>query len=214
MAKHRDSARLQTIQRIISRPGEGTPIGIVNRQPMIAGVAAGVSLGLDLTTARVPDRRYVATAAAIAQEGDRITLIFGQHKLGGKGYRSLLLIEFPSNYVDQFLIASQELVDSIKKIAEQNSFLSVPLSDISEDVPGQTIPFVANIATAGYTDRDACMDFYYASPFAVQIAGMGGEFSADPVVRVTLQTALMMSIYERLSNVRGAFHGAGAKEKK
>lgn len=199
MAKQRSSiANFQQVQKMHSRPGEGSVIGFVTHNISNPDGTTAVALFLNMNTARVPDRRYVANVAAVQVVGEQLVLIFGQSKLGGSGYRSLLIIEMSSTYVHQFLKSSEDLVKGIVKFSAQHNVRMAKLCEIKEDVPGQTIPFVANIATAGFTGRDACMDFYYASPFSVQIAGMGGEFAAEPVVRVNLPTALMGAVYEQL----------------
>ncbi len=195
-------ANIQQFQQVKSRLGEGTSVGFVVHHSSSTDGTTSVTLQIDLNTARVPDRRYVANAAAVEHEGDRLTMIFGQGKLGGVGYRSLLLLELSSSYIRQFVQASTGMLKSAVQYAEKHKVSRAELVTIREDVPGQTVPFAANIATAGFSGRDACMDFYYASPFSVQIAGGGGEFQADPVVRVNLPTALMISIYERLAELK------------
>jgi hypothetical protein len=195
---------IQQFHRVTSRPGEGTSVGFVLKHSSNTDGTAVVKLQLNLNTARVPDRRYVANSAAVVQEGDRLTLIFGQTKLGGGGYRSLLLLELSSTYARQFIQASAAMLKTAIQYAEKHGVPRAKLAEIREDVPGQTVPFAANIATAGFTGRDACMDYYYASPFSVQIAGQGGEFQADPVVRVNLPTGLMIAIYERLFELKNS----------
>ena len=203
MARNQKLANIQRLQVVTSRPGEGAPIGFVSRHRSNPDGTTAITLQLNLTTATVPDRRYVANAAAVVQEKDRLTLIFGHTKLGGAGYRSLLLIDLSSTYVHQLLKASENMLKLAAQYFERHKVPSGALSVIKEDVPGQTVPFAANLATAGFTGRDACMDYYYASPFSVQIAGAGGEFQAEPVVRVSLPTALMLAIYERLIQLKG-----------
>jgi hypothetical protein len=93
----------------------------------------------------------------------------------------------------------------LKSAADVVARLKLPeasLANIREDVPGQTVPFAANIVTAGFTGGDACMDYYYASPFSFQIAQAGGEFQAEPVVRVNLPTPLMIALYEKLFEIK------------
>lgn len=195
-------ANIQEFHKVTSRPGEGSSVGFVVKHSSSADGTTGVTLQLNLNTARVPDRRYVANVAGLVPDVDRITLVFGQTKLGGGAYRSLLLLELSSSYIRQFIRASSAMLKSAIQYAEKNNVARTELVTVREDVPGQTVPFAANLATAGFTGRDACMDFYYASPFSVQIAGQGGEFQVDPVVRVNLPTALMIAMYEKLMELK------------
>jgi hypothetical protein len=202
MAKSGKVANFQQVQRVRSRPGEGTVIGYVTNQVAKPDGTTAVSLSLDLNSARVPDRRYVADVASVVREDDRLTFIFGQKQLGGQNYRSLVLLEMASTFVLQFIEASEKMVASIVTYAGHNHLKRMQLANINEDIPGQTVSFAANISSAGFTGRDACMDFYYASPFSVQIAGSGGEFAAEPVVRVNLPTMLMLALYEQLYSLK------------
>ena len=205
MSTKRSVSNVQQVQKIPHRPGEGAVIGAIRQALAGPNGQTSLTLVLDLESAQVPDRRYVANAVDITYEGDRVTFVFGQHKLGKKGYRSLLILEMSSTYARQFINASKEMGASVAKYLEQFAVQKVEIVKITEDVPGQTVTMGANIAAAGFTGRDACMDFYYASPFAVQIASRGGEFSAEPVVRVNMTTALMFAIYKKLESWEDSF---------
>ncbi len=202
MARQQKLTNIQRLQVVTSRPGEGPTIGFSPHRTSSPDGTTGVTLQLNLGTASVPDRRYVANAAAVVQEKDRVTLIFGQTRLGGIGYRSLVLIGISGAGIHQLLKSSTPMLIAARKYAERYQVPPIPLSEINEDVPGQTVPFIANLATAGFTGRDACMDYYNYSPFSVQIAAGGGEFQAEAVVRVNLPTALMLKIYDRLDELK------------
>lgn len=196
------ASNVQQIQRVPYRPGEGYVIGTVRQNMPGPNGEGSLNLMLRLDTAQVPERRYVANAATAVYEGERVTIVFGQKKLGGMGYRSLLLLEMSTTYAHQLIRASSELVTLVDKYLTEQNAPRTEVSDIDEDVPGQTITLAANIATAGHTGRDACMDFYYASPFSVQIAAQGGDFAAEPVVRVTLPTSLMLALHQKLQSLK------------
>ena len=202
MARPRSPANSPATQKVTSRPGEGSNIGYATHHVSNPDGTTVVSLALNFNTAQVPDRRYVANIADIQVDGDLVVIIFGQNKLGGAGFRSLMLIEMNSTAVHRFLNSSKDLVSNAVGYAERNKFARTSLVDIREDAHGQTIPFSANLVAVGYTGRDACMDFYYASPFGVQIASAGGDLDAEPVVRVTMSTATMVAIYQRLEAIK------------
>lgn len=64
--------------------------------------------------------------------------------------------------------------------------------------PAQTATVEANIIVAGYSGREACIDFYHSSSFAMHGFGITGKFFAEPTVRVTLALPLLMAIYDWL----------------
>lgn len=201
MAKPRNLPRFQQVQQVTARPGEGTVIASVAKRIAHPDGTTTIALQLNLNTAQVPDRRYAANAASLVHEGDRVTFIFGHRRLGRKELRSLVLVEMITPAVHQLLESSKAMLVSAWKFVAKNELARTSLAEINEDVPGQTVPFIANICTAGFTGRDACMDFYFASPFAAQIAGGGGDFQAEPLVRVSMPTMLMLAIYERLKEL-------------
>jgi hypothetical protein len=68
--------------------------------------------------------------------------------------------------------------------------------------PTQTATVEANIVAAGFTGREACIDFYHSSSFAMHGFGITGKFFAEPTVRVTLALPLLMAIHDWLSSHR------------
>ena len=203
MARDRNTEKIQQIRKVTVRPGEGSVIGsVVQRVPYPDG-SIGVSLSIDLKTAQVPDRRYVANTACVHHEGDVVTLVFGQKRLGsGHGFRSLVVVDMHSPSIHNFLRTCARMMTSISSYMDKNRVQRAELAQINEDVPGQTVTFSSNFTGAGFTGRDACIDFYYSSAFALEVAGKGGDFVAEPVVRVQLPTPLLRAMLERLNELR------------
>ena len=203
MSKSRRLAQLQQLHRL-NRPGEGTAIGGDRKQVANADGTTGTLFTLNLNTAPVPDRRYVADIASVSASEHRLSLIFGQSKVVGTGTRSLLVIEVATTFAAQIVNMIQELIENLRKYVKQHDVPALQLVDIKEE-PSQTVSLAGNVVAAGYASRDACLDFYYVSPFAIQQAEAGGDFVAEPVVRVSLPTSLLLSICERLDEMKATF---------
>ncbi len=203
MSNSRRLAQLQQLHRL-NRPGEGAAIGADRKQVANADGTTGVLFTLNLNTAPVPDRRYVADIASVSASEHRLSLIFGQAKVVGAGARSLLVIEIAITFAAQIVHMIQELIVNLRKYVEQYHVPALQLVDIKEE-PSQTVSLAGNVVAIGYASRDACLDFYYVSPFAIKQAGAGGDFVAEPVVRVSLPTSLLLSICERLNEMKATF---------
>jgi hypothetical protein len=197
MAKRSNLTRLHKPQ---SRAGEGVSVGFVRSQTVNTDGTAVANLEINLGSAPVPDRRYVSDVASVVGSGDRINLIFGQAKLSGGGYRSLLIVQMSTTFLHQMREGSAPMLASLEKHLNHHRIPKAALASILEE-PSQTVAIAANLLTAGYTGAEACMDFYYVSPFSVQIANAGGPFLADPVVRVTLPSSILASIIEKMDVV-------------
>jgi hypothetical protein len=63
---------------------------------------------------------------------------------------------------------------------------------------GQTFSLDANVIIAGFSAREGCLDFYHASPHVIRALLKGGDFYAEPIVRVMLTTRLLMHIHDLL----------------
>jgi hypothetical protein len=135
----------------------------------------------------------------LVQEGAR--LIFGQSKVTGDGLRSLIIVHMPAYGAHQFLRSTPDMLKTAKKFMQQNQLTVGSLTEINEE-PNQTVALAANLIAASYSGTEACMDFYHASPFVVMQVKAGGEFAADPVVRVSLPMVLLYAICEKLETMK------------
>ena len=176
-------------------------ISVVRHQtPGVSGVT-NISLTVDLGSAPVPERRYVADVGTVilAHEGAR--LVFGQSKVSGSGLRSLIVVHMSAYGAHQFLRSTPDMLKTAKKFMQQNQLTVGSLTEIGEE-PNQTVALAANLIAASYSGTEACMDFYHASPFVVMQVKAGGEFAADPVVRVSLPMVLLYAICEKLETMK------------
>jgi hypothetical protein len=77
-----------------------------------------------------------------------------------------------------------------------------PKVDRASAESSQSFTLDANIIIAGYSGREACMDLYHSSAQARMAVKRGSnEYRAEPVVRVTLTTKLLMEIHDELAAI-------------
>lgn len=188
--------KTELVQRLI-RKGEGVHITTLRTPVATIGGVTRDALSIDLSTAQVPDRRYAADAARVVVGDDMVRIIFGQRKPVGDGVQSILLIRIPFLGARQFIRSMEQVRDQVNAYLTKFHIRVSPPLDLKES-PNQTVTLDANIAAAGFTAREACLDFYHVSPYVIVGLKNGGDLYADPVVRVILSTSDLMSIYNEL----------------
>ena len=204
MSKHdRRPFRAPTlVSRAVSRPGEGTLIDIVLDHFVATDGSQVANIGLNLGAAQVPDRKYVADACALTSARGTVKLMFGQERVDGKGWRSLVLVQMTTESVSRFLGA----------LLQAGGPLTVPnplaakygVETLTQDViepEGQAIALGANLAIVGISDNEACVDFYQASPFSLGAAMQSKKLALDPVVRIDLRSSLFLAMVEGLRSL-------------
>ena len=201
MAKsHRNQPSARTMHRI----GEGPLIDVHLQQSVRADGQTTSSLGIDLSGAPVPDRRYVADVVSVIPGRDVIKLLFGQEKVSS-GLRSLVVIHMAQFAVGAFVSAILDMknptVAEVMKISNIDAKL---LSSISDE-PEQTVAMTASVAAAAVSGQEACVDFYQISPFARLNVMASKKISVDPVVRVELSTSLLVALVEKLKEISSNF---------
>ncbi|MBI3055467.1 MAG: hypothetical protein HYY77_15730 [Betaproteobacteria bacterium] len=160
-----------------------------------------MSIGINLESAQVPDRRYVADTANAIYSDDRIKFLFGQTKLDG-GLRSLLIINFAADRLETFLASVDAMQQpSLREIIDHLQLQKVTLEEISRE-PEQTTSLVANLIGAGVSGREACLDFYHISPFSIVKISSTHKVALDPVVRIHIRTALFEALIDRLKQIK------------
>lgn len=189
------SAKKNPLVQRLTRPNEGVAIDII-RHPIIGG-ARSQQISMDMSSARVPDRRYPADIADVLVSDDMVRLLFGQKKLTGTGLLSVLVIHTSFWGARQFMNSMGEAANIGLRYMEEHHVPTAQLYQVKEE-PNQTVPLAANIIAAAFAGRDACMDFYHASAFSIRGLGLGAGLYADPVVRITLTTPLLLAIYDAL----------------
>ncbi len=202
----RTAARQGVVARISNRTGEGIPVDMAFR-PIIGvdGTTTSVAT-LNLADAQVPERRYVADFCAIIRsQNDVVKVVFGQSKLMSKDLKTALVLHLVPHAIRSILGAVRG-VDSptFFEIALRNGIPEVELSEIEAE-PEQVVTLAASMAMIGVSGREACLDFYHASPFAVLQSHTTKKMLIDPVVRVTIQAAQMYAMLRRFEIIEKTF---------
>jgi hypothetical protein len=193
----------ELVQRFI-RKGEGVHITTMRTPVRNAAGETMEALSIDLSTAQVPERRYAADGFRVDIDSDMVRFIFGQRKPIGPELQSILLIRLPFLAVHQFLRSMKRGME--KTIRDYHTKFKVSATSALDlkDSPNQTVTLDANIVAAGFTAREACLDFYHVSPYVVLGMQTGGEMYADPVVRVILSSSNLLAMYDTLSANKSA----------
>jgi hypothetical protein len=179
----------------LNRPGEGTSIDIkIESKPWVGGKTM-TSIGLDLSTAPVPDRKFAADTAMVLTPHDNVLrLVFGQERFDGKGLRSAIAVQMSRHSAANLIHA----VDAITgpSYAEIVQLDKIPIEKLpnSLEEPDQAVSVSANLALSAVSGQEACIDFYEASPFAMGVAARSQRLDVDPVVRVGLRSSLFMAL--------------------
>lgn len=193
----------QALQRFHKpRVGEGVPIEVI-RQSVNHNGTLTERISLDLGSAEVPNRRYPANAASIVVDDNAVHWLLAQTKPIGQGLLSLLVINVSFLGTRQFMHAMGQIAPTSQSYLEKHNVPAKRLIDI-QDTPAQTVALDANIVAAAFAGREACLDFYHASSFALHSLGQGGKLLVDPVVRVTLSAQLLMAIYIGLGELKNS----------
>ena len=207
MAKQR---QLQALKgQPVNRPGEGTAAINVALKTFIATDGQSISqLGLDLSQAHVPDRRYAADTCAVTYSNQVVRLIFGQELFNGAGLRSAVAVKMTPRAVMQLLqmidsSMSESFVQGLALEGVQTEALASPIVEPSQT----TVVLAANLVLPAVSSLEACIDFYQASAFALGVAMRSsvGKLAVDAVVRVDLSTGLFLALLEELRRISPQF---------
>jgi hypothetical protein len=190
------TGQISTIARP-PRPGEGTVVELARKQISHPDGSSGVELAIDLSIAPVPERRYVADVAALTYDEGMVQFLFGQKKIGKSGaLRSLIVLQMTSLAVGQFAKTLIAVEPGLRKWIEQNGNHG-ELANIEEE-PDQTVTLFANMVGLAFAGPEACVDFYHASAFSIHFAQQNKKMAVDPVVRVILNSGLMIRMIDKL----------------
>ena len=201
--KTKNPARVRPLGGII-RPGEGYVLDVVHRErPRPDGTTVS-SIGVELGSAPVPERRYVCDVASVNRGEQGVQLLFAQAKVGSSALRSLLVVHVSGGGVGQFLRAMEEMGPRMRSYLQRTQpHLRERLIDLPEE-PQQTVALAANLIVASHSGQEACLDFYHASAFSFHAVKLGGNLAVDPVVRVFLTTSLFDAIYAKLEELKSS----------
>ena len=159
------------------------------------------AVGMDLSNAEGPARQYACEVASVVHVAYEIRFLFGQILLGSDELDSVLVVRMNQ-------MAARQLSDSIvamgkptlTDIAKTMDVTAIPLTAITV-APRTMVMVVANIGSVALSGLETCVDFYYATPFAIRNAEKSRQLALDPVVRVDIPTALFLSIASTLAEL-------------
>lgn len=188
----------------LPRAGEGIVVELARRQVSSPDGSTALELNLDLNLAPVPERRYVADVAELSYEGDVLQMIFGQKKITkSENLRSLIVIQMTSTATTQFIGTLAGFEPGFRKWMSENGIVQ-HLTSIEEE-PEQTVTLFANIIGLAFAGREACLDFYHASPFSLHQVRQNKKMAVEPVVRVILGSGLLLPIIDQLHELEPQF---------
>ncbi|MEO8184003.1 MAG: hypothetical protein ABI895_34715 [Deltaproteobacteria bacterium] len=149
-------------------------------------------ISVDLKKLPIPDRSYVADAVAIDTDGAFVRIFFAQRRLDGKSLRSLLIVSMSPEAVRTFVDSSVSFLGSLNSyMATHDIAAAEPLTfPIAE--PEHVVSLRANLVAAGFSGRDAELQFFHLAPFAVHKAQIGvGDPPVESLVRVDLSAYMV-----------------------
>jgi len=195
-------ARTQALLR--THKADGYVLTVQKRLlPQTSGTTS-LELMLPLDEAPVPQRRYHADIAQVSLDnGSGVRLLFGQKRVGGKGLRSLIVVNMTPEGVRGFLHSCEEFAPLLLKFLERNGIPTTPLFEV-DDEPEQTVSLVVNLVAAAQAGREVVLDMYHMSAWSLREVRERGEVAVDPVVRVDLSAALAAAVLVELHKVQGS----------
>lgn len=160
-----------------------------------------ITAQVEMGSAPVPDRRYVAdvAAVAVAPAGQFVTIMFGQSRIGSKALRSLVLIRLFPEPVHRFFEGSAEFITRLRNTLSKNKLDEQSVEPTLEE-PEQTVSLSANVVATAYAGHEAVLDFYHLSPMVLRRLALQDEprVPLDPVVRIDISIALLAGVVTAL----------------
>lgn len=164
--------------------------------PSTDGTSA-VELTINLEEAPVPERRYYGELGSATRQGEKVRLVFGQQKLGVQELRSAVVILLSSDAVQHFLKTIDTFQPNINAFVARNEITPEPLVNLLSE-PDQTIVVAGNFLAMAFHGREACIDVYQISAWAIRAVAATNSIAIDPIVRIDTSTALMKSVIDNL----------------
>lgn len=182
------------------REGEGDLVTVVKSVMPQPDGRVYTEFAFDMATASVPGRRYHADTAFIVYEPELVRIGLGQRSVVGSKLRSLIVLCYPPERLDSFRRSCEPFFAGMKgSVSQRRSGQSMPLA-MPEEEPSHVVSMAVNLMAAAYNDQEAVMDCYHLSAFATQVLKKptASAVAIDPVVRVHLPTALLLSVLDDL----------------
>lgn len=171
------------------RVGEGHTVDV----HVISADAETTTFRIEGPELPVPERKYSCDRAQVIQDAIGSRILFAQQKPIGDDLLSMLVVKFSAEGAQQLL---DSVTDEFTKIAAANA----KLEELSEfkATPAQCVVLNGNHILAGFTGTTACLDIYYTSPFSMHHLAATRKMAFDPIVRVMLNTGLMLAVVDAL----------------
>ncbi len=194
-------SRPVSVARHAVRPGEGAALHVTRVSRVGVDGKTTAALGVNLASAPVPERKYVADVFDVSFEDGLARLLFGQARIDGKGLRSLLVIHLGGEAAAHFMESTsaksgpdamtfEQSLESLKLNAAK------PMKNMEE--PTQTVALKASAMYSAFSGVDSCIDFYQISPASIHLSRNSDYLGVDPVVRVDMRTPILLGVIDSL----------------
>ena len=189
------------------RPGERDSLDVVHQVFARPDGTSVATIGINLSTAPVPDRRYVTDVAGVIYRKGTVKLIFAQESLS-LDLRSMIVVQMSAHSARAFVKSLRQVSGtSIDEIAALSGVQAESLINLTSEFkePDQTIAFAVDMVSAAVAGQDACFDCYNASAFSLAHVAKTSKLPIEAVVRVDLSTALLLSIRDAIQELEQSF---------
>ena len=177
---------------------EGHPLSVLKMPAGLGSSEDVITVGLDISSAPVPQGRFAAELCEVRFEFNDLRLIFAQRTLDRGGLDSALIVRMNPIAGHQLLRSINDMQrPGLDGIAEAMGIQATPLAKISQQ-PSQMANVVANLVAIAVSGFETCMDFYHASAFAMRNVTDSDTLAVEPIVRVDVQTAVFVSMVQEL----------------
>lgn len=183
------------------RPGEGPTVDLIQHRVVHVNGQTLQSFTVDLRSAPVPERKYLAESCDVRLRPSSVALLFAQERFGTGGIRSLLVVQVSPSGIARFLKSIDDIKPGIEELAAQLGISADESGVEIEQEPPQTIALSASMILTAVSGDEACLDFFKASPFSMSTAQQTRKLALDPVVRVDLSSSLMLSLVEKMRDI-------------
>ena len=194
-------SRLRAPRSLANREGEGVEVDVVIDQFLASDGSKVTNIGINLGAAQVPDRRYVADACAVSMAHGTVKIMFGQERIDGSAWRSLVLVQMSAASASRFLGTLSQPGSPVADPNNPSRQFGIELLASNVKEPDQAIALSANLAVVAINESEACLDFYQASPFSLSGAVETKKLALDPVVRIDLRSSLFFGLIDGLRSL-------------
>lgn len=166
--------------------------------------SSGDMLGVNVSEAPVPERRYAADVASVVVQNADIRVIFGQQGVTGE-LDTALVLRMSQLAARQWLESVDVMTSpNLDEIAKGMGLKPLSLG-LGDGKPSQQALMAVNIVGVAVAGFETCLDFYHASAFAMMASQSTNMLEVQPIVRVFLNTALFVSLIHEIRVLAESF---------